>query len=430
MRALVAIAVGLFLPPSPASELHAAVVDAATLATQDRPHVRYLTTYNLPEEDRADARDVVDFWLNSLSRRRTITRAQAITDSVLRIDMRDYDWPAEAWETLVQARGYEFVPIYANTKGTAADPIGTRSPILRADAWLAYSSDHPHYTDFLRLPDTVAKLFEDQRIREDDVQALHLEIAGSKVHSGVALHNRRLIRWPTLAGYFWKSEDHLTDFAADSVLENVLKTDVDAGEYIWSLPNGLQAYYIADRDGKLVRVVPADIAQDYQTASRDKQIYNARSCVGCHSLGINKFVDDVSSLMDAERIELRTRDREKALAIEERYVLEREPIFAEDLERYARAVRLATGRHPEEIAGIFARLIWSYRDRPVDLETACRELGISTEQLASVAIPYGPDQLIHGTVASLLAGRTVPRAAWEDLIGDVVLLLASKGTAP
>ena len=81
MRALVAIAVGLFLPPSPASELHAAVVDAATLATQDRPHVRYLTTYNLPEEDRADARDVVDFWLNSLSRRRTITRAQAITDA-------------------------------------------------------------------------------------------------------------------------------------------------------------------------------------------------------------------------------------------------------------------------------------------------------------------------------------------------------------
>lgn len=426
MRGPLLMMLSLLLQPSPASELHAAHQDLLSLPPTERIHVRYLTLYAVPAERREDLRDVCNFWLNSLSRRRTMTRTVGVSETVVRFDLRDYALPTAAWESLASGRGYEFKPLWQTTAKTAADPIGTVTPILRADAWLAYVSDHPFYTEWLSLPDTLEKLFADQRIRPDDVEALRLELAGAKLRSGVALHNRRLVRWPTLAGYFWKSEDHLTDFGADSVVENLLTSDVDAGEFIWSLPNGLQAYFIAGRDGKLARVVPADIAQDYETPARDKQIYNARSCVGCHAAGLNKFSDDVSGMIERERVELRSRDKTKALELEDRYLGDLAGVIDQDNARFQAAVKEACGRSSEQIATALTRFTVEYREGLINAEVAARELGVPVEELSKLAVAYGPENVVRGTFAALLAGQSVPRQAWEAVIGEAIYLLAGK----
>lgn len=426
MRGLALMVASLFLQPSPASELNAAVTDAAQVAPINRPFVRYLTLYAVPDDRREDVLDVANFWVNSLSRRRTITKLSRVNETLLRLDVRDYGWPVEVWEALVDGRGYEFKPLWGNVKGTVNDPIGTRSPIMRAEAFVSYASDHPFYTMFLSLPGNIKDVLTDQRIREEDIAALRLELAGAKIRSPVALHNRRLVRWPTLTGYFWKSDDHLTDFGDDSVVENVLKTDVDAGEFIWSLPNGLQAYYIAGKDGKLARVVPADIAQDYQTPAKDKQIYNARSCVGCHSSGINAFRDDIAKMIESTKVELRSKDKEKALALEERYLGELPAEIVTDQKRYSQAVWKACDRSPEEIASAFTLAVVDYRESPITADIAARELGVTREQLSDLAIQYGPDNPVRGTYAALLSGETVPRQAWEAVIAEASYILASK----
>jgi hypothetical protein len=430
MRGPVLMMLSLLLQPSPASELHAAHQDLLALPPTERIHVRYLTLYAVPPERREDLRDTANFWLNSLSRRPTMTRSTRVTETVLRFDLRDYAISPTAWESLASGRGYEFKPLWQSTAKTTADPIATVTPLLRADSWLTYVSDHPFYTEWLSLPGTLDKLFEDQRIRPDDVKALRLELAGAKLRSGVALHNRRLVRWPTLAGYFWKSEDHLTDFGADSVVENLLTSDVDAGEFIWSLPNGLQAYFIAGRDGKLARVVPADIAQDYETPARDKQIYNARSCVGCHAAGINKFSDDISGMIEREKVELRSRDKAKALEIEDRYLGDLAGVIDQDNAKFQAAARAACGRTSEQIATLMTRFVVEYREGLINAEVAARELGVPLEKLSELAIAYGPEHVARGTFAALLAGQSIPRQAWEAVIGEAIFVLAGKRTAP
>lgn len=418
------ISILMMLLAGPYAETRAAVEDASQQPAEVRPYLRYITSYHIEDES---VRDVVDFWINSLSRRPRLIRAARISKTLQRINLEDYAIQPEDWEAMLPALARYTVPIWAQHAKTKSDPIGTVAPVILADEFLYGSAFGKHYYRLLGIGDNFAGYLESRRFRKEDVEALRAEIAGLKVVSGVALHNRRLRRWPTLAGYLWFSDDHASDFRGDNVLDNILQSEVDGGEFIASLPNGLQEYTIANAAGKILAVVPANIAQDYETPARDKQIYNAFSCVGCHSDGIKIFSDDLRQLIDSRAIDLKTKDKSTKEKIEDRHLLDLASFIRQDQARFSRACLEVAGMEPEKVATLYRGYVVRYIQEPITKEIACRELGITPEQLPQVAEAYAQDRQVSGTVARLLAGQVVPRFAWADEVPRVMSLLVKKG---
>lgn len=410
--------------PSPASELAAAAADCAAVAPIDRPFTRYLTTYAID----ADARTrtaALSFWINSLSTARRAVRPVNVSPTLLRVDLRNYHWPAAAWESIAAVDPYLRHLQRSSVHNQLAAMTGSAAPVLRADHFLRRSALQEHYREFLGLTKakTVADVQAAFRVRADDARALRLEIAGSTLSSRVALYNRRLIRTPTLAGYWWASDDHDTSSGRDSVLDFLTDSDADAHEFIWSLPNGLQAYAIANAAGVLLEVVPANIAQDFMTARQDKQIANPASCVGCHSSGINPFTDVVAGMIRGGVLSLKSADPAKTQAIDDLFLADLVGTIDADRELYRKAVDLAAGVDPETAAQAFDVVLDGYLDRKVDQAAAARELGIEPDDLPRAAVKYGDGRAPNGTLAAILAGQAVARDAWAQAFEAAALVL-------
>src|SRR5437899_182451 len=63
------------------------------------------------------------------------------------------------------------------------------------------------------------------------------------------------------------------------------------GEMIFSLPNGLQGYYLANAKGARLELAPTDIVTD--KFAEDKTVRNGLACMRCHDSGMKDFVDTV-----------------------------------------------------------------------------------------------------------------------------------------
>lgn len=394
--------------PDPVSEARDATDHAKTLG-KDAQYTRYLSTYNLAEEESKSLKKTMRFWLNSLTYHSRFTFPLTVTDTLFFFDIRDYGWTKEVWE---EAAKHD--PYFGIFDGGCFTETGSHIPVMRADFFLAITSIEPFYSKFLGLPNELEKLKKTIYIQEEGVRALSLNKGGSVLKSIVALHNRQLERWPTITGYFWLSRDVLTEKdekGRKNVLEanNLFEIDFDGGEFIWSLPNGLQGYYLSNKQGKQLKVVPADIAQDTKSPFKDKQVRSGRNCVVCHAQGINSFDDVISRMIKSNRIDLLSYDREKARAIEEFYLSELGERIKLDQATYVSAVRQATGRAAEENATAYASSIFDYVDEEVTVDVALLELGVTEEWLEKTAA------ITHsGTLAAMLEGIPVSRNAWEE----------------
>src|SRR5207247_5140073 len=65
----------------------------------------------------------------------------------------------------------------------------------------------------------------------------------------------------------------------------------DGGEIIFSLPNGLQAYFLSDRQGRRIDKGPTAIVSDPRRP--DRAVENGLSCIACHARGILEKTDQV-----------------------------------------------------------------------------------------------------------------------------------------
>lgn len=400
----------------PAEELRAAATDLVTrVAPPDQPFTRYLTVANIPEADRAVSSKVVAFQVNSLSVKRRLVRPIAVNDTLLRVDLRDYGWSRESWERMTLRSPYiRWTWVDPSDEETLRKYSGSSMAIVRADSFLSLTSVEPAYSDFLGLPKTVAELEAKFGVQRKSVKDLSLASGGAVLRSIVAIHNRQLERWPTITGYWWQSRDSLSNVGRQNVLDQFFGIQQDGQEFIWSLPNGLQAYALADAGGKLVAVVPPDIAQDSVTPFRDKQVRNGRSCVGCHGSGINGVDDVISAMIREQKIKLADYRKETIQAIEDFYLGDLPAQIKTDREQYAKAVLTVNGMTPEANASAYTGLLYSYLERPVDLSIACQELGISTEEYAKNLVGN-----YNATLLAIHAGQAVARDAWESAYAEM-----------
>ena len=64
-------------------------------------------------------------------------------------------------------------------------------------------------------------------------------------------------------------------------------------EIIFSLPNGLQAYFLVDGQGRRIDNAPVDVVRDALKTAGTPVVINGLSCMACHRLGINATEDTV-----------------------------------------------------------------------------------------------------------------------------------------
>jgi tetratricopeptide (TPR) repeat protein/mono/diheme cytochrome c family protein len=271
---------------------------------RDRPFIRYFTLTHLHNaglsaEQMQSHRHALSKLVNSLSWQKPIAVPKAIDPerTILRIDLRDFQWNEKTWDAIIERNPYGIV--YSDESAKAlCDGTRSKLPHVRADWFVAAAARPPLYHDILQLPKSENEL--EKLLRVDTLENIRLERAARAGFnsSGVSRNNRLIERHESGATVYWKSYD----FGGNTGKQNLFAQPLgpgdgdnafvhDGGEIIFSLPNGLQAYFLADGKGQRIDKGPTAIVSDPRRP--DRAVENGLSCMSCHARGIIEKTDQV-----------------------------------------------------------------------------------------------------------------------------------------
>lgn len=361
---------------------------------RDQPFFRYLTLTNrynagvcLPDLD--EERWGLAKLVNSLSTKTRIEKPFAVNKdaTIYRIDLRDYDWDRsitvngttfdDVWEAIVAESPYA-VPFFGNEADDIREESGTDVAILPADALLDVAALGNLYYAIIGIDvDRTLSSFVSDDLGIDVVANLEQGevVRAATTHSRISRQDRVLERHALELrnGAYWQSFDFASDEANQSIFLEPFGFNPGGTEAIFSLPNGLLGYVIADADDRIVE--ESNILLD--TFQDDFIARTSVSCAGCHAQGFNPVVDEVGPFVKENRTQFNREDFE---AVEEVYVPAKDfaQIITDDSLAYQRSVGLAgvpTERR-DPVSNTFLRF-----DGDVDLATAAGDLGVSPAEL-------------------------------------------------
>lgn len=377
-----------------------ALEDARRLSSRTRARTRYISLAVADEGERALLRRAVPKLLNSLSWRTALHRPTRVGDTLLRIDLDALGWTDDDWEWLARRSPRA----WAGTDRTAHAlqvACGTFAPMLPGDWLVAEASGPAAYHRLLGLPATVEVLERRLEVRAEPI------VRAGFNRSGVSRHNRLIERRPTArGGYYWRSYDFSGSQGRRNLFEHPAAANPDGGEVIFSLPNGLQGYFLIDAGGRRIERASQEIVTDPGRA--DRAVRTGVSCMGCHATGIISRADELRAhvLRNAA-----TFDHDRALV--GRVIAEHPPaaaleaIYARDRARFQAALdALGAGGAREPIDAVAQAY-----DRELSLADAAAALGLEPARFARVLERTSSPPL----AALRLPGGTIKRDAWDEL---------------
>lgn len=241
--------------------------------------------------------------------------------TVFAIDLSELRWSEDdQWSPILDE--YPYLVSYDTSREEAAlsrdiDDIELEvlqlagSPVpqlyVRADWFVAVASRPPLYHTLLKLPETTGELEKSLQVTVTE-DFLSGDLArGGVIRSGISTQNRVMDRHRALHGSYWKSYDFKANTEERSALRNPLGPKFegnsfndnaafvhDGGEMIFSLPNGMQGYFLADADGTRIDQGPIEIVQDANATSGTSVVVNGLSCIACHKNGVRPFRDEMA----------------------------------------------------------------------------------------------------------------------------------------
>ncbi len=253
-----------------------------------------------PDKEVTVARNLLGYVINSLSRRGTIVPMVPIDakNSIFRVRLSDLGWNNALWDQLTGFYPYCMASDLAAHQALYAQ-LGTEAPFVRADWLWDTASRAPLYDLLVDLPANVNTLAQRLGINiANDINHPGVAEADNLVRfavkrSGVSLHNRMAERHLGAAGqYLWISYDFKTDAGRQDIFANPLGPQAvdqqrfvhtfnnDAGEVIFSLPNGMQGYMLVNAAGNKLAVADTAIVRDIRRPNG--VVENGISCFGCH----------------------------------------------------------------------------------------------------------------------------------------------------
>ncbi len=401
-----------------------------SLSPFDRTFARYFTLthlYNAGETTEAlhAYQRALSKLVNSLSWGREVIKPQAIDpeETIFYIDLRDYEWEigTNRWTQIEQVYPYsiEFnAPKQTNLREkltTLREVMECEVPFVHVDWFIATASLPPLYHDILGLPETDREL--EDRLEVNVVENLR-NAAGKRVwragfsDSGVSNHNRVVERHISRYGAYWKSYDFAGSVESQNIFTHPLSFTHDGGEIIFNLPNGLQAYYLADAGGRRLDAAPIQIVRNL--AASDPTVRNGLSCIGCHTEGMKDFEDQVRGV--AEKNPNPPFDKNRVLQLYTDTAT-MEALLVEDTDRYKQALE-ATG---DVFGGIEPVLRFHEAfQRPVDAAYAAAVVGLETEVfLQKMRVSAN----LKGLGVLVLENGTMKRDTWTSKFSEIVFAL-------
>ena len=462
-------------PMTPEEELNYMVEAVTSLPVSDRRYARffvlsYLWNDCVSNDELATLRFGLSKAINSVSMGpRVIQPVPVDPDKLLyMVDARDYGWDqpnlngVDAWEQAVKE-----IPVVQTRPGGQQLRTLTHSrlPYMPADWFVRHATQPPLYNAILRLPPTEDEFLSgnpgfpgfgvnrvaDLQAHAGDPAAVEVMRAGF-VASGVSVSNRLVERHVANThpgGFCWVSYDMASEAGDANLLANPLspadgielfraEPDCqvapdftfrhDGGEFICTLPNGLNAYYLATSDGNQLDVGPLAIVRDLEGPTAPL-VTNGASCMFCHARGIIDKADVIGEHWSDHRDE----PEYDALFpdciadfVEAMYpgqaVLDQ---MSADRDVYQEALDEAGVPAVQETEPVFV-LTRAYED-DLKLQRVAAELGLRTDHdgaLADIstctAELLSVDPALSFALTPLLSGETISREAFIDIAADVI----------
>jgi hypothetical protein len=399
------------------SQIEAMSNDIASLDAEDQPFTRYLTvTYssNAGECGRALQRQRYALFktINSVS---TDTRTHvpvAIDDdeTIFRVDIRDYNWDRDidleddgvvdfndAWDAIIadESAAPYAVPYQGDQADDLAADSGTAVPFLPVNAFVqAVEFGDLYYTligakanlfdfelDVLKI-DTKAEIADDNLMR-----------AGFS-NSGVSKQERVLNRFDSGIANglsYWISFDFdggnggdrafvaagiERDIANESIYANPLDFAFAGGEAIFSLPNGLQAYYVANAAGARLATAPIGVVID--PAQNNGLVTNGASCNSCHNAGMITFTDTVRQFVEENRTQF---DNDTYESVMIQYPDAKTFQDKMDQDSAVHVAALEEAGVPAGVPDAVSRVYLDFQLGDITLDLAAGELAVPADQL-------------------------------------------------
>ena len=404
-----------------------------SLVPFDRPFARYFTMTHL--YNAGESREALNAYqralsklVNSLSWGREVINSQPIDteETIFHIDLRDYEWEigTNRWILIEQVYPYSIEfnaptqTILRKKLANLRQKLDCEVPFVHVDWFIATASLPPLYHDILDLPETDREL--EARLEVNVVENIR-NAAGRRVwragfnDSGVSNHNRIVERHTSRYGAYWKSYDFAGSVATQNIFSHPLSFEHDGGEVIFNLPNGLQAYYLADAGGTRLDAAPIDIVSN--PAASDPTVRNGLSCIGCHTKGMKTFEDQVRASIEQKANPPFDKARALRLYVEQTTM---DALVNEDTDRYRQAL--------EKTGNVFGGIepIQRFHEAfqgPVDTAHAAAALGLHPQVL--VRKIRGNTRLQNLLGSLVVENGNVKRDAWTAQFDEVILALDS-----
>lgn len=420
------------LTESPQRHIHRTIRrHLANLPSADRNFVRFFTSTHLlasgaSREELNEQRDALAKTINHLSRERAIVLPIAIDsphDTVFAVDIRRLGWTRTAVASSdgkIRLNRHDLVLLeypYASIPNDDGEfqqlmreyiePARMARPIasVRVDWFVSTATLSPLYEDMLALPATLKELERelgvDSELNEKQAIARRGGLAVSAVSTTI-----RLLEWhPSFFGEYWKSYDFMGSAGPGSFFRDPIQVRADGGEMIFTLPNGMPGYFVADGQGVSIHEAPTSIVADRFAA--DAVVRNALSCIRCHSEGPKRFSDVVRDSLLSPRAES-TFDMRHALDL---YATREEMNEKLDAGRGRFEAAMRAIQRQSTAAEPVTPVSRGFLDAPLDLEKAKAELGVEESEAAANLLSRA--SLANLGLASLASGQQARRDLWE-----------------
>ena len=408
-----------------------------TLNAFDRSYARYFSMTHLynarePLDVLADYQLALNKLVNGLSWELQIVNPRPINteQTIYYIDIRDYDWDkSDAWTELEQEYPYH-IAFNAPEQSSLQEKLtnlqiemNCEVPAIHIDWFLANASLPPLYHDILDLPETDREL---ETLLGVDVVDNLLNAPGHSVwragfsKSKVSSNNRVVERHTSSYGAYWKSYDFAGSVGKQNIFVHPISFVHDGGEVVFSLPNGLQAYYLSDSKSNRLDVAPIDIVSN--PAASDQRVRNGLSCIGCHTDGMKTFEDTVRQAIEQTPAPLYDKDKALRLYVEQSVM---DTLVEGDAKRYKDALEKTGGT----IGGIepIHRFYEAFQ-KPVTTAHAAAALGLGTETFIQ-KIGENTDLQTIGLVP-LVENGNLNRDTWTANFGSILFALYPQPVYP
>jgi serine/threonine-protein kinase len=311
-------------------------------------------------------------------------------ETLYRIDLRDLQWDRavnvngqafnDVWEAIADANPYAVEFVGDDADDAKADSL-TNFPVQFADQMMDVAIIGNLYYAIINvdvnqpLDNFITGLGIDVDQNTLDIKD---QIRAGTTKSRISRQDRVVERDEIVirSGALWQSFDFEDNVGNQSIFEDVFNFTPGGSEAIFTLPNGLLGFIIADGNDNIVE--DSDILLD--TSQNNFRAITSVSCSNCHSTGFIPVVDEVRAIALANSRDIGL-NRDEVEQIEGIYVSPQE--FAaqvkDDSENFfQRALQQANlpTQGGDPVAATFLRF-----DQDIRIEDAAGDLGLTPDEL-------------------------------------------------